>query len=82
LALNKDKPDYFDRQAMKLLNAVLSESRHPWHNINTLANVIGLSQDDTRQLLLMMGAQGHESGSGAWALTSRVGMKVIQDDLE
>jgi hypothetical protein len=76
--LTKDRPDYFDRRAMKLLTKILSESTAPWHDIRTLSNVIGCSQDDTRQLLLMIGARGHESGSGAWALVSRVGTDVRQ----
>lgn len=76
--LTKDKPDYFDRRAMKLLTTILSESGAPWHTVKDLSNVIGCSPEDTRQLLLMIGARGHESGSGAWALISRVGTKIDQ----
>jgi hypothetical protein len=76
--LTKDKPDYFDKRAMKLLTTILSASVGPWHTVEDLANVIGCSPEDTRQLLLMIGARGHESGSGAWALISRVGTDIAQ----
>jgi hypothetical protein len=77
---SKDKPDYFDRMAMKVLKAVLTDSEYPWHDIKSLASVVGLSQQDTRQLLLMIGARGHERGSEGWALISRVGTKVKQEE--
>lgn len=74
--LNKNKPDYFDQRAMKLLKAVLQDGEYPWHSIKKLSQVVGLFDEDTRQLLLLAGARGHESGSGAWALISRVGTKI------
>ena len=77
---NKDGPDYFDRRAMKVLTAVLTDSARPWHSLKTLSSLVGLSQQDTSQLLLMIGARGHESGSGGWALISRVGTKVDQPE--
>lgn len=76
--LSRDKPDYFDARAMKLLKDVLTESQNPWHDIRDLSHVVGLSPSDTGQLLLMIGARGHESGSGAWALISRVGTRIAQ----
>jgi hypothetical protein len=79
---NKNKPDHFDRSAMKVLKAVLTDSEHPWHDLKSLASLVGLSSKETRQLLLMIGARGHESGSEAWALISRVGTKVKQEELE
>lgn len=76
--LTKDSPDYFDKRAMKLLKSILSESDQPWHDIKDLSHVVGLSHEDTRQLLLLVGARGHESGSGAWALVSKVGANISQ----
>ena len=76
--LSRAKPDYFDTRAMKLLKNVLTDSEQPWHGIRDLSHVVGLSPSDTRQLLLLVGARGHESGSGAWALTSRVGTRIDQ----
>ena len=75
---NKDKPDKFDQRAMKVLKAALSESEHPWHSVGSLSHLVGLSPGDTRQILLLVGARGHESGSDAWALISRVGNKIVQ----
>jgi len=68
----KDRPDYFDKKAMSLLTQIMSKSTAPWHDIKRLSAVIGLPNEETRQLLLLIGARGHESGSGAWALVSRV----------
>jgi hypothetical protein len=73
--LTKGSPDYFDKKAMKLLKGILSDSAEPWHNIQHLSHIVGLSHEDTRQLLLLIDARGHPSGSGAWALVSRVGLK-------
>jgi hypothetical protein len=75
---NKDKPDYFDRRAMKVLKAVLTDSVHPWHSLKTLSGLVGLSQPDTSQILLVIGGRGHVSGSGGWAPISRVGTKIDQ----
>lgn len=75
--LTKKGPDYFDKTAMDLLEQILKDSDHPWHNIKELSNAVGLSQDDTKQLLLLVGARGHYSGSGAWALISRVGLRDL-----
>ena len=44
---NKDGPDYFDRRAMKVLTAVLTDSARPWHSLKTLSSLVGLSQQDT-----------------------------------
>jgi len=73
--LTKKAPDYFDQKAMDLLKSILKDSDEPWHNIKELSNVVGLPPDDTKQLLLLAGARGHYSGSGAWALISRVGLR-------
>lgn len=79
--LAKSKPDYFEKRAMKLLNSVLSQSEAPWHSLSHLSNIVGLNPKDTRELLLMIGARGHESGSDAWALISRVGVKDLNSAL-
>ena len=78
--LTKDKPDYLDQRAMKLLKAVLSDSKYLWHPIERLSHIVGLSHEDTRQLLLLIGARGHETGSGGWALISRVGSEIEQPE--
>ncbi|WP_438275809.1 hypothetical protein [Nitrobacter sp.] len=78
----KDKPDHFDKKAMKLLEAVLKDSEQPWHHIETLSRLVGLSRQDTRELLLLIGARGNESGSGAWALISRVGTEINSSQVQ
>ncbi|WP_338826693.1 hypothetical protein [Bradyrhizobium sp. 27S5] len=78
--LTKNKPDYFDQRAMSVLKAILTDSKDPWHSIQRLSRVVGLKDEHTRQLLLLIGARGHESGSGGWALISRVGTKIEQTD--
>ncbi|HZL41328.1 MAG TPA: hypothetical protein VFC45_13745 [Pseudolabrys sp.] len=55
--LTKKAPDYFDKKAMDLLTSILKSSSEPWHNIKELANVIGLTPDETKQLLLLIGAR-------------------------
>lgn len=70
------KPDYFDKTAMKVLREVLRSSDSKWHHISALSNTIGLSRDDTRQLLLLIGARGRETGSSEWGLVSKVGYKI------
>ena len=44
--LPKDKPDYLDQGPMKLLKAVLSDSKYPWHPIERLSHIVGLSHED------------------------------------
>jgi hypothetical protein len=73
--LTKGAPDYFDKKAMDLLRTILKDSDEPWHNIKNLTNAVGLTPEDTKQLLVLIDARGHYSGSGAWALISRVGLR-------
>lgn len=71
----KGGPDYFDKKAMRLLKSILQEGDDPWHNLKSLTNAVGLKPEETSQLLVLIDARGHESGSGAWALISRVGVR-------
>jgi hypothetical protein len=68
--LTKEAPDYFDKKAMALLKEIL-EKGPKWREISYLANIIGLSHEDTKQLLLLIDARGNPSHPNRWGLKSR-----------
>jgi hypothetical protein len=72
---SKGEPDHFDKIAMDVLKSILNEGPE-WHYLDYLANVVGLPPEQTRELLLLVGARGHESGNGRWGLVCRVGTKI------
>ena len=62
--------DRYDKAAMKLLTQMLEGDRH-WRTIGTLSSVIGASKQDTKELLLMLGARASETDPELWGLISR-----------
>jgi hypothetical protein len=76
--LNREKPDYFDRKAMKLLKNILEGDPKKWHKIQLLANVVGLSVHETKQLLLLIDARADHTNSEQWGLISAHPIKEIE----
>ena len=62
--------DRYDKAAMKLLTQMLEKGRN-WRTLKTLSNVIGASENDTKELLLMLGARASETNPELWGLVSR-----------
>jgi len=61
-----------DKPAKELLTEMLNHKEHTWRNLETLAHVIGASEEKTKQLLLEVGARASEDGKALWALKSKV----------
>ena len=57
-----------DRPRKALLKQMLSDKRHEWRSLATLAHVIGADEDATKRLLLDVGARASENGEPKWAL--------------
>jgi hypothetical protein len=66
----KNQLDQYDLAAIKVLTAMLEQGPN-WRTLKTLSNVIGASQEDTRTLLLILGARGSETNPDLWGLLSR-----------
>jgi hypothetical protein len=66
----KNQLDQYDTAAMKVLTTML-EAGPTWRKLATLSNVIGASQKDTKELLLMLGARASETNPDLWGLVSR-----------
>ncbi|KRQ16719.1 hypothetical protein [Bradyrhizobium manausense] len=54
--LKKNEDEAYDGSAMSLLRAQLELQK--WTEIDMLANLIGLDEDDTRQYLILLKARG------------------------
>ena len=67
--LNKEKPDPWDGNAMKLLQKQLEVER--WCDIGTLANITGLDARTTREYLILLNARGSRKDGKKWGLLSR-----------
>ena len=70
---NKDKKELEGKRKM-LLKQMLNNTKFEWRDINTLSNVIGATQDETRRLLIDIGARGSETNNGKnelWALIEK-----------
>jgi hypothetical protein len=62
--------DRYDKAAMKLLTQMLEKGRN-WRTLKTLSNVIGASENDTKELLLILGARASETNQELWGRVSR-----------
>lgn len=60
----------YDKAIQKLLLAML-EDGPKWRNINTLASVTGLNEQDVKDFLIEMGARGSETKPHLWGLITR-----------
>ena len=71
--LQERKQSELDRQRSSLLKQMLE--RNDWRNLSTMSRVVGATQDETRRLLIKLGARASESertdGEEAWALLSK-----------
>lgn len=74
------KQSALDTKRMSLLKQMLERS--DWRHLSTMSRVIGTSPDETRRLLIKLGARASESerpdGEEAWALLSRKPLSQIQ----
>lgn len=68
--LKREGPDYFDKKAMHLLKIVLVNGPK-WREIDYLSNIVGLSHQDTKQLLILIDARGNRQHPSKWGLLSR-----------
>lgn len=77
--LQDHKQNKLDLQRVRLLKQMLD--REDWRRLSTMSRVIGASQDETRRLLIQLGARASESerpdGEEAWALLSKKPLSQI-----
>jgi hypothetical protein len=59
-----------DAARKKVLLDMLEDDRfaQKWRKLDTLAAVIGASDEETKRLLIELGARGSEKGDGKWGL--------------
>lgn len=69
--LTRKRPDPADEAAKSILRQMLGVESSHWRTMRTLSNVVGLSEERTRELLLEIGARGSESNPELWGLISR-----------
>jgi len=70
----KEKPNRdLDNQRMEILKIMLEDDKfeYKWRNISTLSAVIGASKEETKRLLIKVGARGSETDEGKWGLISK-----------
>jgi len=60
-----------DKPRRELLVQMLQSSDHKWRNLNTLMHVIGCDEENTKRLLLEVGARASEDGQPLWGLIER-----------
>jgi hypothetical protein len=64
------------RKMKKRLRAALSDPRYEWRNLDTRAHLVGLTEEETRPLLVEIDARpslAQDQSRQAWGLISRVG---------
>jgi hypothetical protein len=69
--LARTRPNPADETAKALLTYMLKVKELRWRTIHTMANVIGRTDERTRELLLAIGARGSEANPDLWGLISR-----------
>jgi hypothetical protein len=60
-----------DAGRKQLLQAMLEDPRFEWRELGTLRRVIGANEEDTKRLLIEIGARGSETQDDHWGLVSR-----------
>jgi len=68
--LTRERPDRYEVAASKLLREML-EKGSKWRSLSSLAIVIGASEQDTKEMLLILGARASERNPELWGLVSR-----------
>lgn len=76
--LNRARPDPADVAAKALLQQMLEVKKLHWRTLHTMANVVGLPDERTRELLLEIGARGSENNADLWGLISRNPLPPVQ----
>ncbi|TWI72215.1 hypothetical protein LZ24_01621 [Desulfobotulus alkaliphilus] len=67
----KEKPKRgLDKKREAILAEMLDDNRFPekWRNLSTLSAVIGAGDEETKRLLVEIGARGSENADGKWGL--------------
>jgi len=66
----QDRPKKtLDQKREKILRLMLEDKGHEWRKIETLSRVIGADEEETKRLLINIGARGSENGENiVWAL--------------
>lgn len=67
-----------DKKRERLLKEMLLHEVHAWRNISTLSAVIGTGDEETRRLLINIGARGSETSSNSWGLIKRNPLPTAQ----
>ena len=62
---NNEKPK------KQLLEKMLRSEKHTWRKLETLMHVIGTDEENTKRLLLSLGARASEDGKNLWGLIER-----------
>ena len=76
----KEKPKRdLDSKRQKLLVEMLDDDRfqEKWRNLSTLSSVIGADEEETKRLLIEVGARGSEKNDGKWGLIKNHPFKQI-----
>ena len=67
----KNRPQKkLDQKRKDLLRQMLDDDRfaEKWRNLSTLSAVIGADENETKRLLIEVGARGSEKNDGKWGL--------------
>lgn len=60
-----------DEIRQEILTHLLESKDYKWRNLTTLAAVVGCSEEDTKNHLILINARGSEKNDGKWGLISR-----------
>lgn len=72
LDLAKDVPGWRrNRRRADRLRELLSDPRYEWRSIDTLAKGVGLTPEQTRDMLISIGAQRSTGSAEVWRLPGR-----------
>lgn len=79
----QDRPKRrLDAQREKILKQMLSNNNTSteWRKIETLSRVVGANGDETKRLLIKIGARGSEKENDVWALIENKPLDQISED--
>lgn len=68
-----------DKIRQAILKQMLNHKDYSWRNLSILSAVIGCSEEETKNHLILIDARGSEKNDGKWGLIARNPMENIKN---
>jgi hypothetical protein len=68
--LTRNNDEKYERKTMEILREALQKGEN-WQSLSALAALVGATEKDTKELLIMLGARARQTQPSMWGLRSK-----------